>query len=152
MISHSSKTVLLATALAVASFLASGCATIRETAEVCEQQTSDDLAAVFRLYESYRDEGLQTALVGSARRSLEQARFILFQDPGLPGSTEPCPPTRRKRPSWKDLRDDFEAAETLVRELEDVRGVRFVEVREGTLIFADATTGDEIPTEMAGSL
>lgn len=132
-------------------FLGGGCASVRAAGEQCENLSSNEIADVFEVYETYRDGGLEPGLLNTARRSLEGARYALFGE-GKVVVDSPCPPARRAKASWKELRDDFEAAEILVRELEDIRGVRFVDVRGEAVVWTDATTGQEIPAEMAASL
>lgn len=131
--------------------LLTGCATVRQSAEQCEDIASSELAAVFLAYEHYRDGGLRARLVNDARRALERARYTLYGEGGLPVSAT-CPPTHHRRTYFRELADDFEAASALVTELEDVRGVRFVELRGDHIVWANATTGAELSPEIAGKL
>lgn len=127
------------------------CATMGQTAPECEEVAAREITTVFQAYERYRDNGLHGHLVNDARRALEKARFALHGDLGLPGAPT-CPPSQRRRASFRDLSDDFEAADALVKELEEVRGVRFVELRGEQIIWTNATTGAEVPPQMAGKL
>ena len=137
--------------LGLSLFLAPGCATVREAEAPCESTASNEIGAVFLAYERYRDEGLDAGLIRDSRVALERARWVLYGENGLPGD-ETCERREQRRPGWRELNEDFETAELLVRELETIRGVRFVKIRETRVVWVDATTGEEIPPDVAQSI
>lgn len=132
--------------------LVCGCATLREAGEACESEASERLATVFRSYEEYRDAGLTHGLIANSRLALEQARANLFAEGALVGEVTSCPKVQRRKPSWRDLNGDFDAAQILVRELEMLRGVRFVEMRGDRAIWVNQTTGEELDEQTAASI
>ena len=129
-----------------------GCATVREAGEVCENEASERIATVFRGYETYRDAGLTSGLIANARLALEQARANLLAEGVFVEAVTVCPKGQRRKPSWRDLNGDFEAAEILVQELETMRGVRFLEMRGQTAVWVNQTTGEELDEQTAASI
>lgn len=131
--------------------LVCGCATVRDAQQACEAYVSDEVAEVFRQYERYRDRGFREGLIGQARGALERAREALNGEPMLAEAAS-CPKQGQRRESMKDLRADVEVAEALVAELEAARGVRFLEIAAGRLVWVDSTTGKPIPVDFADSI
>lgn len=135
----------------VLSVVLTGCATLRDATAECESVASNEIGDVFLAYEQYRDEGLDSGLVRRSRLALERARWVLYGEEGISGEVV-CARRDQRRPGFRELADDFETAELLVRELETIRGVRFVKVREAQAVWVDATTGEEVPPDLAQSI
>lgn len=131
--------------------LLAGCASLRSASEACESFVSQEVADVFRRYDKYSMEGFQVGLVYRSRLALERARRSLQGDE-LIAVGPVCPRSRQRSTTWKELSRDFESAATMVRELEEARGVRFVEFRGDQPIWLDATTGKEVPSDLASSI
>lgn len=127
------------------------CATTRDAGEACDVYVADEVAEVFREYEAYRDNGFQEGLIGRARGALERARQASQGEPML-SEVPVCPRQHQRQQSWKELREDIQSAEALVAELEEARGVRFVAIESGRLVWVDRTTGKPIPPDIADSI
>ena len=132
--------------------VAAGCATTRPVSRPCGANASTNLDRVVARYRAYSDDGLTQGTVYWCRHDLEVARHVLYGEGGLDGSGAVCSRRDRRSVDFRDLDARFAEAQSMAREVEEARGVRFVGIEHGRLVWKNVATGQEVPREVANRM
>lgn len=113
----------------------------------CVKNVSSRLKSIEKVYyPKLAKRGPSGVKAWFARKDLEVARWYLHGDAGWKAARGTgCGPEMKKEPKFKALEAEWDRMELLVQELERVKGVVFVEVKDpNDIIYNDVKTGEPV--------